>query len=111
VNTLNNLKIGVKLTSAFLLMAAIAGVIGGVGIVNLRTLNAADTRLYENMAVPLSEGRILSPAVQAALDDLHWKPSSCDYRSSCAEDFSLAIPSDPPPPKVAGQNSKGFGMD
>jgi methyl-accepting chemotaxis protein len=55
LKALNNLKIGVKLTTAFLLVVIIAGVIGAVGIVNIRNINAADTRLYENMTVPMSE--------------------------------------------------------
>ena len=51
----NNLKIGVKLTGGFLIVALIAGIIGAVGIVYIHNIEAADTRLYENMTVPMSE--------------------------------------------------------
>jgi methyl-accepting chemotaxis protein len=55
VKVISNLKIGVKLTGGFLLVAIIAGIIGAVGILNIQTIDAADTRLYKNMTIPLTQ--------------------------------------------------------
>lgn len=43
----NNLKIGTKLISGFVIVALIAGVIGLIGIQKLSQIAAADTKLYE----------------------------------------------------------------
>ncbi len=52
---INDLKIGVKVTGGFLVVAIIAAVIGIIGILNLRTIASNDKKLYENMTVPLSQ--------------------------------------------------------
>jgi len=49
-----NLKIGTKLMSGFIIMALIAATIGVVGILNLQTIDKADTAMYEEDAVGLS---------------------------------------------------------
>jgi len=51
----NNLKIGVKLITGFIIVAIIAGVIGAVGVINLQKINDADDRLYKTMTAPLGE--------------------------------------------------------
>jgi methyl-accepting chemotaxis protein len=50
----NNLKIGTKLLSGFILIALIAGVIGFIGIKQIRLVDERDTFLYEKMTVPMS---------------------------------------------------------
>lgn len=50
-----NLKIGTKLIISFLLVAFIAGGIGLVGIINIKTIDSLDTKLYEKMTVPLGQ--------------------------------------------------------
>lgn len=50
-----NVTIRVKLLISFLLVAAIAGVVGFLGITNIRTVEKEDTRLYETMTAPLSD--------------------------------------------------------
>ena len=52
---LNNLTIRTKLLLGFLLVAAIAAIVGFVGISNIRTLEKEDTRLYETMTAPLAD--------------------------------------------------------
>ena len=59
-----NMKIGAKLLTGFILVALIAGVMGIVAINNIRTLDAADTKLYESMTVPLYEMGEISTAFQ-----------------------------------------------
>ncbi len=49
---LNNMNIGTKLISGFVVVALIAGVIGTVGIRKIQQLNDADTLLYEKITVP-----------------------------------------------------------
>lgn len=51
----NDLKIGTKLISGFIAVALIAGIIGFIGIKQIRVIDDADTRLYEKVAVPLGE--------------------------------------------------------
>jgi methyl-accepting chemotaxis protein len=48
-----NMKTAPKLIAGFLVVAAIAAVIGGVGIFWLQRNDAADTRLYQMMTAPL----------------------------------------------------------
>ena len=50
-----NMKIGSKLLTGFILVAIIAGVVGGVGILNIQSLSESDTELYEKMTVPISQ--------------------------------------------------------
>jgi len=50
-----NLKVGIKLIIGFILVAIIAGIIGVVGVVNIKTIDDADTELYQKMTVPLGE--------------------------------------------------------
>ena len=50
---MNNIKIGVKLIGGFLIVALIAGVIGVFGISSMKTIDNADTLLFEKMTVPL----------------------------------------------------------
>ncbi len=52
---MQNLKIGVKLACGFLVVAIFAAVVGGVGILNIKTIDKADTKLYEKITVPLAE--------------------------------------------------------
>ena len=60
----NNLKMGVKLISSFILMALISAVVGVLGINYIRTIDAADTKLYENMTVPISQLADIATAFQ-----------------------------------------------
>ncbi|NJN96384.1 MAG: methyl-accepting chemotaxis protein, partial [Anaerolineales bacterium] len=55
MNALNDIRLSVKLIAGFILVAVIAAIVGIVGIVNLRTLEQADTRLYERMTIPISQ--------------------------------------------------------
>jgi len=50
-----NLKISVKLLSAFIVVALIAGAIGAIGVIELRKIEAADEMLYEKATVPISQ--------------------------------------------------------
>jgi len=51
----NDLKIGVKITSGFVFVALIAGIIGFIGVKEIKVIDDADTKLYEKMAVPLGQ--------------------------------------------------------
>jgi len=44
---INNLKVGVKLIGAFLIVSAITGAIGWMGITNMATLNEVSNQMYE----------------------------------------------------------------
>ena len=50
---LKNVKIGTKLISSYILIAALTGVVGLLGTIQIRTIDSADTMLYERMTVPL----------------------------------------------------------
>jgi methyl-accepting chemotaxis protein len=52
---LDNIKMGPKLISSFLLLAALSAVVGFVGIKQIHAIDDADTKLYEKMTVPLGE--------------------------------------------------------
>ena len=59
-----NLKISVKLLSAFIVVAIIAGVIGWIGVVKLHQIDEADTKLYEKVTIPLADMAEISIAFQ-----------------------------------------------
>ncbi len=46
---------GQKLIGGFLVVAFFAALVGGVGIINIRTIAKADTRLYEKYTVPIGQ--------------------------------------------------------
>lgn len=50
-----NMKISAKLITGFFIVAIIAGLIGGVGIVNINKINNNDTILYEKNTIPISQ--------------------------------------------------------
>jgi methyl-accepting chemotaxis protein len=52
---LDNIKVGPKLIGSYVLIAMIAGLIGGVGIQKIHVIDDADARLYQMMTVPLGE--------------------------------------------------------
>ncbi len=49
----DNLKIGKKLISSFILVALMAGVVGWVGVINIKKINDDDTYMYEKITVPI----------------------------------------------------------
>ncbi|RJP78151.1 MAG: HAMP domain-containing protein [Candidatus Zixiibacteriota bacterium] len=59
---LNKMKIGPKLIGGFVLVAAIAAVIGFIGISNIDKIEESDTILYEKMTVPISQLQTISTA-------------------------------------------------
>ncbi|KDR94556.1 methyl-accepting chemotaxis protein [Peptoclostridium litorale DSM 5388] len=59
-----DLKISVKLLSGFIMVAVIAGVIGFIGIRNIKTVDDNDTLLYTNMTVPISYSADMSKDFQ-----------------------------------------------
>ena len=46
---LNDLKVGTKLQSAFMLIAVIGAVVGLIGIKKIHQIDDADTKLYEKI--------------------------------------------------------------
>ena len=50
-----NMKISAKLLSGFILVALLAGVVGLVGIINLKAIDKLDTEMYELNTVPLEQ--------------------------------------------------------
>lgn len=66
-----NLKIAAKLLIGFILVALIAGAVGVVGIISLKSVNDADTQLYERNAVGLSIMSDLSTTYQQFRVSLH----------------------------------------
>ena len=52
---LDNIKVGPKLISSYLIVAAISALVGFVGIKQIHAIEEADQRLYSVMTVPLGE--------------------------------------------------------
>ena len=59
-----HMKLATKALSGFILIALIACVIGGVGIVKIKQIDDADTMLYEKVTVPLGELSDISASFQ-----------------------------------------------
>ncbi|MDD2898923.1 MAG: MCP four helix bundle domain-containing protein [Desulfuromonadaceae bacterium] len=59
-----NLKISVKLLSAFIIVALIAGIIGTIGVREIKVIETADGKLYDNVTVPLGQLQDISVSFQ-----------------------------------------------
>ncbi len=64
MNALNNLKTSVKLITSFLIVALLAGVVGGIGIYYLRTTDSTYSQVVENNTVAISQLADMSVAFQ-----------------------------------------------
>ena len=60
----NNLKIGTKLISGFIVVALIATVIGAVGIVKMNKLDDNGSKMYEKITVPIADLADMSTSFQ-----------------------------------------------
>lgn len=49
------LRIKTKLIDAFLIIAMLVGIVGGMGIYNMNQLDDAGSELYTNMTAPLGQ--------------------------------------------------------
>ena len=50
-----NLKIGVKLTVAFVTVAILAGFVGGIGIINMKSIDKDYNVLYNNFGIGMGD--------------------------------------------------------
>lgn len=64
MNMYKNMKIGTKMIVGYLIVALLAGAIGVLGIMNIQTIEKADTNLYEKMTVPLGELILVAESFQ-----------------------------------------------
>ncbi|WKY47911.1 methyl-accepting chemotaxis protein [Eubacteriaceae bacterium ES3] len=64
MNWFNNLKIRTKLISSFVIVAALVGLVGTIGIKNINTLNENSDQLYQHITVPIADIGALSTAFQ-----------------------------------------------
>ncbi len=55
MKVLDNMKTRAKLVLAFVVIAVLAGIVGAVGVIGMRTIDRADTLLYERIARPTGE--------------------------------------------------------
>ncbi len=65
-----NMKIGVKLVISFLIVAMLAGVIGILGIIDIKQAETLDNLLYEDMTVPLGDLVIVVESYQRQRGDV-----------------------------------------
>lgn len=66
-----NLKIGTKLILGFVVVALIAGGIGVMGVINIKTVDRQDTYLYQKMTVPLGELIYITDAYKGITNDVN----------------------------------------
>jgi methyl-accepting chemotaxis protein len=59
-----NLRIGTKLVSSYIMLSLLAGVIGWVGVTNIRKIADEDRVMYERLTVPISELISISTSFQ-----------------------------------------------
>ena len=64
MNVLNNMKTSVKLIGSFMIIAVLTAVVGVLGIIYINQIDAADTRLYQNQTVPISQLQEMSVSFQ-----------------------------------------------
>lgn len=89
---LKNVRIGTRLISSYLLIAALTGVVGLFGTVQIRTIDNADTLLYERMTVPLGHVNEMSTYFQrlrVAVRDLLIAENELERKAQRDNVFSL----------------------
>jgi methyl-accepting chemotaxis protein len=59
-----NLNLGTKLLSSYIMLSLLAGVIGWVGVTNIRQIADEDRVMYERISVPISELVAISTSFQ-----------------------------------------------
>jgi methyl-accepting chemotaxis protein len=59
-----NLNIGTKLLSSYIMLSLLAGVIGWVGVTNIKKIADEDRQMYERINVPISELLAISTSFQ-----------------------------------------------
>lgn len=64
MNLYRNLKIGTKMILGFVIVAMIAGGIGVMGVINIKSISDKDTFLYEQMTVPLGQMIVITESFQ-----------------------------------------------
>ncbi len=64
MNLYRNLKIGTKMILGFVIVALIAGGIGIMGVINIKSISDKDTFLYEQMTVPLGQMIVITESFQ-----------------------------------------------
>jgi len=64
MNGFKNLKVGTKLIASFLIVAAIAAVVGILGIATMRKIDAAGAKMYERITLPLGDLAFMSTSFQ-----------------------------------------------
>ena len=64
MNVLNNMKTSVKLIGSFMIIAILTAIVGILGIIYIRQIDAADTRLYQNQTVPIGQLQDISVSFQ-----------------------------------------------
>lgn len=65
-----NLKIGTKLILGFIIVALIAGGIGLMGVINIKTIDSQDNYLYQKMTAPLGELIFITESFKGTSSDV-----------------------------------------
>ncbi|AFA48674.1 methyl-accepting chemotaxis protein [Acetobacterium woodii] len=65
-----NLKIGTKLILGFIIVALIAGGIGLIGVINIKTIDSQDNYLYQRMTAPLGELIFIAESFKGTSSDV-----------------------------------------
>ncbi|MBI4649918.1 MCP four helix bundle domain-containing protein, partial [Candidatus Desantisbacteria bacterium] len=77
---LDNIKIRTKLISGFIIVAIIVGIVGFIGITNLKTLNNADTFLFEKKTKPMGNLINIGVFLQGVRINLHKMFLASDFK-------------------------------
>ena len=71
MNVFNNLKIGVKLTGGFLLVALVIAVVAAVGYTNMQAINVRAVSMYEDRTLPIQQLGAEDTALYTLRGDLY----------------------------------------
>jgi methyl-accepting chemotaxis protein len=76
-----NLRLSAKLISGFIVVAFIAAIVGGIGIVSLKSIDKSDTELYENITIPVGQAGDMSVKFQKVRVDIRDMILASDART------------------------------
>ena len=85
MNVFVNMKVGTKIVTGFLIVAAIAAVVGIFGVTKMRQIAAADEKLYDKVTVPLGDLSFMSISFQRVRINLRDALESKDEKEKQAD--------------------------
>ena len=104
MNKLNNVKISIKLTASFIIVAIIIAIVSVVGYLNMKTINEGMSRMYSDSTVPIEQIGKAQNALNTLRGDIYRAMLMPELRGAMNETIAVSE-------KVVDEQIKTFESD